>query len=74
MRKSVAQNQEGTHRTIVRGGAMESISAGGDRAKNGQDADDARLVSAAAAALESAAAKPASDAAAVAVLAARLSA
>jgi hypothetical protein len=61
---------------------MESISAGGDRAKNGQDADDARSVSAAAAAvesaaaaaIESAAAAAASDAAAVAVLAARLSA
>ncbi len=61
---------------------MESISAGGDRAKNGRDADDARLVSAtaaavklaAAAAIELATAAAASDAAAVAVLAARLSA
>ncbi len=35
---------------------MESISAGGDRAKNGRDADDARLVSATAIAIESAAA------------------
>ncbi len=61
---------------------MESILAGGDRVKNGRDADDARLVSAAATAVESAAAAAielataaaASDAAAVAVLAARLSA
>ncbi len=61
---------------------MESISAGGDRVKNGRDADDARSVSAAAAAvesaaaaaIESAAAADASDVAAVAVLAARLSA
>ncbi len=61
---------------------MEFISAGGDRAKNGRDADDVRLVSAAtptiesaaAAAIELATAAAASDAAAVAVLAARLSA
>ncbi len=61
---------------------MESISAGGDRAKNGRDTDDTRLVSAAAtavelavaAAIELATAAAASDAAAVAVLAARLSA
>ncbi len=61
---------------------MESISAGGDRAKNGRDADDTRSVSAAAATVESAAAAAmelatvaaASDTAAVAVLAARLSA
>ncbi len=61
---------------------MKSISAGGDRAKNGRDADDARLVSAAAVTVESAAAAAielataaaAADAAAVAVLAARLSA
>ncbi len=61
---------------------MESISAGGDRAKNGQDADDARSVRAAAAVIELAAAAAielataaaASDAAAVAVLAAHLSA
>ena len=48
----------------VGGEAMESISAGGERANNGGDADKARSVAAAAAA----------DAAAVAVLVARLSA
>ena len=60
---------------------METISAGGDRAKNGGDADEARLVTAAAAvelavaaAVELAAAAAAADAAAVAELAARLSA
>jgi len=44
--------------------AMESISTGGERAKNGGDADEARSAAAAAAA----------DAGAVAVLADRLSA
>ena len=44
--------------------AMKSISAGGERAKNGGDADKARLAAAAAAA----------DAGAVAILAYRLSA
>ena len=48
----------------VGGEAMESISAGGKRAKNGGDADEARSAAAAAAA----------DAGAVAVLADRLSA
>jgi hypothetical protein len=48
----------------VGGEAMESISAGGERAKNGGDADEARSAAAAAAA----------DAVAVAVLADRLSA
>ena len=48
----------------VGGEAMESISAGGERVKNGRDADKIRSATAAAAA----------DAAAVAVLAARLSA
>ncbi len=52
---------------------MESISAGGERAKNGGDADEAHLV-ATAAAVDAAAAAAAADAAAVAVLAARLSA
>ena len=50
----------------VGGEAMESISVGGERAKNGGDADEARSAAAAAAA--------ATDAGAVAVLADRLSA
>jgi len=48
----------------VGGEAMESILAGGERAKNGRDADEARLATAAAAA----------DAGAIAILADRLSA
>ncbi len=48
----------------VGGEAIESILAGGERAKNGGDADKARSAAAAATA----------DAAAIAVLAARLSA
>ena len=50
--------------TGVGGEAMESILVGGERAKNGGDADEAR----------SAAAAAATDAGAVAVLADRLSA
>ena len=52
---------------------MESISAGGERVKNGGDADKARSV-AAAAAVDEAAAAAAADAGALAVLADRLSA
>ncbi len=57
----------------VGGEAMESISAGGERENNGRDADEARLV-AAAAAVDVAATAAVADAATVAVLAARLSA
>ncbi len=57
----------------VGGEAMESILRGGERANNGGHADEARSV-AAAAAVDAAAAAAAADTAAVAVLAARLSA
>jgi hypothetical protein len=57
----------------VGGEAMESILAGGERAKNGGDADKALSV-AAAAAVDAAAAAAATDVGALAVLADRLSA
>jgi len=53
---------------------MESISAVGERANNGGDADEARSFAAAAAVVDAAAAAAATDADAVAVLADRLSA
>ena len=54
--------------------AMESISAGGERAKNGGYADEARSFATAAAVVDAAAAAAATDAGAVAILADRLSA
>jgi hypothetical protein len=57
----------------VCGEAMESISAVGERANNGGDADEARSFAAAAAVVDAAVAAAATDAGAVAVLADRLS-
>ena len=55
-------------------GKVESISAVGERANNGGDADEARSFAATAAVVDAVAAAAATDAGAVAVLADRLSA